>query len=648
MKKRAFARIVAWLTTLALLLGTALGRPAQADGNIVELDLMAEDHTQFPQITLDVRALGNDDTSSRQLSASSFAVHEDGADRPVDEVSEQSSGIQVAVILDLAGNIDKAGASGRSVRDEAIEVAQQLFQDPSPLDFAGQTDQAMLIVPTGEESFDVKEEWTTDYGRLYNASYAFLGTSPPPYTPLYSMLVEAMARMKEVPGYEDTPSYVVVLSDGVDRTSVEEISDVISRAEALGVQILSVKIGPENLGDAANLRRMASMTNGVMQAYTGPGSVESVWQALGNRRTYYRLTYTSQLAKGGVHSVRVSAGTAQSDQLELNLDLRPPSVTITDPQDGIVIDRIAGSWDQDPSSIDPQDLPVGIRVDFPDGRSRSVTSLTYLVNGAIMATLPPDQGYTWDLRGLDSGTYTLLVRAQDQFGLVGESEPVNVRVNLSIPPAPTATPVPIPTPIIDEKEAERIVITNYALIAGIVLLSVAVLYLWIKRPPAVQKITKAVGDTILQTLRGAPKAPGARAYLVRLDGTGAEIRRHPVARQALNIGRSDSRADLLFEEPTVSGLHAQLAEETDGVFVLRDEGSTNGTFVNLEPVSAAGVTLKSGDMIHLCPEVILRFEQEGDQTVPERELVTDETDIPDHTVVDVSRPEQPSDDGRRR
>ena len=738
MTRRGFLAAMSWLMVFGMLLSIAVESVSQAQGRITELRVLREDHGQFPQIRLDVRALGLDGSSVAGLAAADFRVYENGQERDADEAIEQSSGIQVAVILDLAGSIDKPGASGRPVRDEAVEVIQQLFQDPSPLDFEGRSDQVMLIVPTGQESFEVREDWGSDYGRLYNAAYAHLDSTPPAYTPLYSMLVSAMTRMKEVPGYESTPKYVVVVSDGVDRTSVEHVTDVINRANALDVQIVSIKVGPSNLGDAENLRRMASMTNGAMRAYTGPESVDAVWQALGNRRLYYQMGYRSALSQSGVHSLRVAVvsdgGILQSDPIEVNLDLQPPAVTITDPTDGIidrlaawdgdravispesipvsltvsfpdgraravtritylvngavmadltadetfvwdlrdldpgnyslqarvtdewgqvgesalvsvqlqlgiaplsvevvhpsqglVIEREARSWNDDPASIEPQTLPISVDVTSADGRSRSLDSISYLVNGAIVAALPAQEAFVWDLGNLPSGTYTLQARVEDPWGMVGESAPVTVRVNVVIPPAP---------PI------------NWVLLALLVLMSGLVLYLWIARPQVVQRVAKAVGETIPRLMVGRGKAPRARAYLVRLDGAGAELTRHPVVRQALNIGRSGSRSDLVIDEPTVSGLHAQLQEETDGVFSLRDEGSTNGTYVNLEPISAAGVRLEDGDLIHLGPDVTLRFERKGAQTVPDVGDATAAEDGKEKTLIDAARPWSPGDDGR--
>jgi len=229
------------------------------------------------------------------------------------------------------------------------------------------------------------------------------------------------------------------------------------------------------------------------------------------------------------------------------------------------------------------------------------------------------------LGNLPSGTYTLQARVEDPWGMVGESAPVTVRVNVVIPPAP---------PI------------NWVLLALLVLMSGLVLYLWIARPQVVQRVAKAVGETIPRLMVGRGKAPRARAYLVRLDGAGAELTRHPVVRQALNIGRSGSRSDLVIDEPTVSGLHAQLQEETDGVFSLRDEGSTNGTYVNLEPISAAGVRLEDGDLIHLGPDVTLRFERKGAQTVPDVGDATAAEDGKEKTLIDAARPWSPGDDGR--
>ncbi len=71
----------------------------------------------------------------------------------------------------------------------------------------------------------------------------------------------------------------------------------------------------------------------------------------------------------------------------------------------------------------------------------------------------------------------------------------------------------------------------------------------------------------------------------------------PVAEGRLTIGRSD-KADLCLNDTGLSRLHASIYREGERVWIL-DEGSTNGSFVNGQPVPAAGLPLANGDEIRL-------------------------------------------------
>lgn len=63
-------------------------------------------------------------------------------------------------------------------------------------------------------------------------------------------------------------------------------------------------------------------------------------------------------------------------------------------------------------------------------------------------------------------------------------------------------------------------------------------------------------------------------------------------------------------EPSVSGKHAQIAAVANS-FVIMDLGSTNGTFVNGEPITTPRV-LSNGDSIRLGPKAVLRFQLMAD------------------------------------
>ena len=78
--------------------------------------------------------------------------------------------------------------------------------------------------------------------------------------------------------------------------------------------------------------------------------------------------------------------------------------------------------------------------------------------------------------------------------------------------------------------------------------------------------------------------------------SGPEIgRRVPLSEGDLVIGRA-GEADLLIDSDGVSRIHAVIARLPHG-FVLRDQDSTNGTFVNDQPIRER--TLRDGDQIRI-------------------------------------------------
>jgi pSer/pThr/pTyr-binding forkhead associated (FHA) protein len=98
-------------------------------------------------------------------------------------------------------------------------------------------------------------------------------------------------------------------------------------------------------------------------------------------------------------------------------------------------------------------------------------------------------------------------------------------------------------------------------------------------------------------------APPQRAYLrlTRQAETPVRLR----AGQLFWIGRLPS-CELVVEQPGVSRCHAVVYKRNSGWYV-RDAGSTNGTFVNLVPVTGA-VRLRYADDIRIGATVTLRFE----------------------------------------
>jgi pSer/pThr/pTyr-binding forkhead associated (FHA) protein len=79
-------------------------------------------------------------------------------------------------------------------------------------------------------------------------------------------------------------------------------------------------------------------------------------------------------------------------------------------------------------------------------------------------------------------------------------------------------------------------------------------------------------------------------------------RRLPITISVVNVGRADYN-DIVIADPSVSTTHAKL-QRRDDVWVLTDLGSTNGTYVEGEPVTGEtaltpGTTLRFGDVATL-------------------------------------------------
>src|SRR5213082_30052 len=103
----------------------------------------------------------------------------------------------------------------------------------------------------------------------------------------------------------------------------------------------------------------------------------------------------------------------------------------------------------------------------------------------------------------------------------------------------------------------------------------------------------------------APARPAGAAFASFLVRSGGLMgRRLPVKTPVVNLGRADYN-DIVLSDPSVSTSHAKL-QRREGVWVLVDLDSTNGTFVEGERVSGEA-PLGPGTMVRL-GDVQLLFE----------------------------------------
>lgn len=121
-------------------------------------------------------------------------------------------------------------------------------------------------------------------------------------------------------------------------------------------------------------------------------------------------------------------------------------------------------------------------------------------------------------------------------------------------------------------------------------------------PPAAPSVPAGAGARLQNTVLGQPTArpSGAAALATLVSRSGAlKGQRFPIRTPVVNIGRADYN-DVVLADESVSTAHAKL-QRREGIWVLVDLDSTNGTFVDGERVEGdapvpPGATVRLGDV----------------------------------------------------
>jgi pSer/pThr/pTyr-binding forkhead associated (FHA) protein len=383
----------------------------------------------------------------------------------------------------------------------------------------------------------------------------------------------------------------------------------------------------------------------------------TLYANLTGQRTQYRLTYTSQIAAPGVHGIGIAVGT-RSARTSLSLNIRPPQVSLDQPSAGQLITRQTDDPAMSLQDIEPRTQTVGFQVSFPDGYQRDVAAVELLVDGvAVLDTCsPPCTEITWNLAALPAGAHSLRLRVRDQQGLEAVSNEVPVTISIITPtpiPTPVPTPIVLPTPIPPPLSCEeqysgvnRVLHCNQQIFGlGALLVSVGALllaFVVIRRPPqVVSTVARRVKDATIpfRPIQVQPGAqPALKATLEVLEGDESHSKPIDLIAESTRMGRDEELVQVVFQNRSVSRLHARIAVETDrkgdARYVLYDEGSTSGTYVNMQSVGIKGQELNDGDTIHLGP-VRLRFTLKGKKPVVARDDTIPSIPIPPKTAAPV-------------
>ncbi|MFP3854533.1 MAG: FHA domain-containing protein, partial [Anaerolineales bacterium] len=489
--------------------------------------------------------------------------------------------------------------SGRTRFTYARDALLNWWTQPEASQFAA--DDLSLVTGTGPIV-----EHSSSSATLASALNQFEPTFSPAEVD-FDLLLESMSYLEDERGSLDLPSYILFFTTPIGVDQELALTNTIARAQEIGVSIFPILVNPpaELEEDALDsLNQLAESTGGRLVTI-GPENPDlaDLQRQILSQRTQYRITYISGVSQSGTHQIQLQVTStgliAESESRDFQLTVLPPEVTFIQPP--LEIERSS----EDPSVplelIPPTEHPIEILVTFPDDHPRALVNSTLMVNGqeSSQRTGPPFDQFAWDLSGYaQDQTVELSVTVMDSLGLEGTTAPHTVQLLVEPPPSGLAALRPALAPL--------------AMIVGILVVATigAMLLINLSQRPITRTEPEQPAAPAVQPLQRArlqdPTSQGAEAFLVPLTPNGQEGKPIPLTGVDITLGADASLSAYPFRDDSVSGLHARLIRQAGGDYLLRDQGSIAGTWVNFEQVPKDGVRLKHGDQIRL-GRIGLRF-----------------------------------------
>jgi hypothetical protein len=591
------------LRTILLLASLVLVSVARASAQSqINLQVSPPNIQNFPRVDLRIAVTDGTGLPLARLTANDFEILED--EMPVEDfqVEELLVGTVQTYVINAGPSLRVRDSRGRSRFDFIRSALIDAWQLPE----ASQTGRDDLTLLTSDGPL---VEHSSTIAELSTA----LDSAEPTFDDQvsgYDLLLSALEYVGTGDPEKSTVSNLIFVTSLLQGPRDIPIPDIAGRARARRTLIFPVLIGAEDMLDtteADNLRLLAQETGGELIVFDPEIGLSFLTERILNQRSQYMLTYVSQITLPGDHQLQLNLttdlGEAESSFLDFRLDLSPPDIAFVDPPDEIrrETDDLNLTVDQ----IPPTRQSIDLLLTFPDGYERPLISSQLVVDEQVIQTRnePPFDAFEWDLSAYsETGLHTLRAVIVDSFGMEASSVDVPVLVSITRPPGGLAALRP----------ALGSLLTALGVLIAGVILAVALLSRGGKnrlRPSA--RVNQGVNRVDRIALR---RSGPAEAFLIPLQPAGDPI---DLTGADLMLGNDASLAAVVIDDPSVDGMHARIIRQADGSYLVRDQGSVAGTWVNFELVPEVGRLLRQGDRIQL-GRVEFRFRLPGD--APTREI----------------------------
>lgn len=544
----------------------------------------------FPTVSLYLSLTDSEGEHIPDLSSRNFVVLEDGKPIHGAMVEEQNIGTRQVYILNTTRNMRGRDSLGLTRFDYVRRSLLEWWSRPQSStigidDLSLLTDEGTIVTHTS----------------LAAELAASLTSFEPDYRDepaSFDALLEALDYVSDPPPRNGMPTHIIFITPLILEPEEIPLTDTIARAKDSGTRIFPILVGPEELLDypeLENMRLLANATGGEMIFFNPDQGLLSLAERILSQRTLYYLTYSSSANSSGTVQLQVQATDEGldviSDPRTFTIEVTAPEVTFILPPEKIV----RGSEDPNATAdmLTPSNTPLEVLITFPDGHIRPIISSQLIADDEIISErhTPPFEEFNWDISEyLETETHILQIVVEDSLGLQGSTVATTVNVEVILPPSGLNTIEPLIGTILP----------ILGVLASVIIVSIVVF--GFVRQRATSSTTTASG---IRTPGGGKRRIKLRRHIDQLHVEGlllAEsegIEHVPLVGSDIILGRDSSLSAVHLNDPSVSGLHARLTRLANGKYLIRDQGSSAGTWVNYESISEDGHILEHGDIIHL-------------------------------------------------
>ena len=602
------ALVCLWVIPIFLLVGVFFTGAMAQEGNQAHLN--PPNVVDFPivQAFLDVR--DQEGKFVYGLMSEDILVLENETNIQASEFSYLQPGAQVVFVINPGPSFAIRDSGGLSRYDYVVQHLEAWAESR----FGTTTDDLSILGTEGVEitHFDSLDDWLSTL-----LDYKPDARNAVPDFDMLSRGLEIAADITPRPGMGRSVIFITSLPQEAASIGFQSL---VSRANQGNVQInVWLVDSPERFSSqgGVQLKELASQTGGDFFGFSGVEVLPEIDATLEPLRNVYSLKYQSLVSSSGTHQLIVGIQSedfeAISNTQSFELDILPPNIAFVSPSLALtrtVLFEGAG----DPDELTPKTQTVEVLVEFPDSYERPVEQTTLYVDGRIESrnTKPPYNFFTWDLSEYtNSGDHTLRAEVVDRLDLSNSTLELTVQVVMEPPKS---------------NFFSQISRNRYVLAGVSTALASALLLLFLvlggriqpgsfgvlqrrrkktkpkfrQKPPITPSSKKLPYWVNRLQWSHRPENPNIVAYLTRLEDFGETVGPQvlSIPGEDFSIGSDAAQAVIQLDEPSVDPLHARFTLDMEGTFLLEDEHSISGTWINYTPVPKAGVKVEHDDLIH--------------------------------------------------